>query len=191
MLKSIISVIFAIALFTVHAHAQEAPANWGQLAVSICDSLGHRDLSQEEAARLLETYGVSLQAYLFVFGLGDGLGEDQWPFYRELTTDFLCQLHMAAHAAAYVGNVPGYEPLSDVDTDREDAGRSFVRLIIVLAQRDAECQASAGPEPIPGGGEPCFTRVCHTETRLVCERCYPGPKCRWVDVEVCEEVPCQ
>jgi len=197
------------------ALAQDAaPANWGDLAGLIADELGLTLASEptggEPAINALNLLGIGLTSYQEIFGLTDpeaqepvvnpdGFDPNNWPTDQELTTDFLCQLKLAAWAAAYVGNVPGYDPPVPSNEDgtftpaEEQMARgmasSFVALIVGLAQRDAVCN-NPPPALTVTPAEECFDWWWHIEYK---EHCFYSHQlhrwvCHWIPEKVWEYV---
>lgn len=193
------------------ALAQDAaPANWGELAGLIAGNLGLSQASEptggDPAINSLNLLGIGLTAYQNIFGLTDpeaqepvvspdGFDPNNWPADQELTTDFLCQLKLAAWAAAYAGNVPGYDPPVPSNEDgtftpaeeqmAKATASSFVALIIGLAQRDAVCN-NPPPAPTVTPAEECFDWWWHYEW---IEDCHYSPQlhrtvCHWIPEKV-------
>ena len=183
------------------ALAQDAaPADWGELAGLISDSLGLSQAAEpsdgDPAINALNLLGVGKTTHDEIFGLTDpeaaepvvnpdGFDPNNWPADQELTTDFLCQLKLTAWAAAFVGNVPGFDPPIPSNEDgtltpaeeqeAQEVASSFVALIIGLAQRDAVC---INPPAAAAPAERCFDDIWHWE-----------PPCEWIDNEpVCTKV---
>jgi|GEM_PF-2044995 len=217
LLTTIGALAFCLALSFNPALAQDAaPADWGELAGLIADELGLSLASEpsggDPAINALNLLGIGLTSYQEIFSLTDpeaqepavgpdGFDPNNWPADQELTADFLCQLKLAAWAAAYVGNVPGFEPPVPSNEDgtftpaeeemARGAASAFVALIIGLAQRDAVCNNPPPAAEAITPAEECFDWIWHIEW---VEYCYYSHSlhrlvCRYIPKKVWEYVP--